>query len=391
MASPNNNMLVVNGKVYKCVCVELNKDLIKTNFNNTDYQCREVKQESVIESIKADFKGYLIFDNCSVDGLPVVDKSLNVVIGNHRAEALKTMSQEQFKKVQESYKEYFGKDLHFDNIPVRIIVEDINFEELYEASKVSNINRENTFGEKAINNESKYKEELKKLPNFLCAESVDEMEQVVYNRLSGDSSGLNVMDCNLALLTNLLGNDKQTMECFEAMRHKGIVGANKIRDMLISNAGALHNLINDERLSHLNFKELFAGAIRSMSMTHTNRLISDTALLQDLNEYLSLTPECKEVLCEANPKYQTEFVYACIGNALSKFLEQQNPSGVFFEFISTLPDRLVEDYSSNLLNPNASVKDIDMYDVLPYFINNGRVTYIQTDLESGFKKLKEVA
>lgn len=387
--SPNNNMLEINGKVYKCNFAELNKSLVKTNFANTDYQCREVKQVQVIENIKADFRGYLIFDNCSVNGLPVVDKDFNVIIGNHRAEALKTMTRKQYKKVQEQYKDYFGKKIGYGYMPVRILAEDVSFAELYEVSKASNIDRESTFGEKAINNEAKYNEAIRQLPTFITAETIDDMESIVANRIDSTGNGLNVYDCNLALLTYMLGDDKEVLDCFNGIRSKGLTQANKMRDMLVSNAGAIWNLINDKRLSHIDLREMFVGAIRSLSFTHTQRLVSDNALLSDLNDYLSLTNEAKELLLEVKPNYIKEFMYACIGNSISKFLEQENPKGAFFGFISTLADRIVEDNSASLLQPTSSVKDVTMYEILPYFINNGRITYIQNDLAFAFARLKD--
>lgn len=382
-------MLEINGKVYKCKFAELHKSIVKTNFANTDYQCREVKQVQVIENIKADFRGYLIFDNCSVNGLPVVDKDFNVIIGNHRAEALKTMTREQYQKVQEQYKDYFGKDLGYGYMPVRILAEDISFAELYEVSKASNIDRESTFGEKAINNEAKYNEAIRQLPTFILAETIDDMENIVAHRIDSSGNGLNIYDCNLALLTYMLGNDKEVLDCFNGIRSKGLTQANKMRDMLVSNAGAIWNLINDKRLSHIDLRGMFVGAIRSLSFTHTKRLVSDSALLSDLNDYLSLTDEAKKLLLEVKPDYIKEFMYACVGNSISKFLEQENPKGAFFGFISTLADRIVEDNSANLLQPTSSVKDITMYEILPYFINNGRVTYIQNDLGFAFAKLKD--
>lgn len=388
--SPNNNMLEINGKVYKCKFAELHKSLVKTNFANTDYQCREVKQVQVIENIKADFRGYLIFDNCSVNGLPVVDKDFNVIIGNHRAEALKTMSREQYQKVQEQYKDYFGKEIEFGYMPVRILAENVSFAELYEVSKASNIDRESTFGEKAINNEAKYNEAIRQLPSFILAETIDDMESIVANRIDSSGNGLNIYDCNLALLTYMLGDDKEVLDCFNGIRSKGLTQANKMRDMLVSNAGAIWNLINDKRLAHIDLRDMFVGAIRSLSFTHTKRLVSDNALLSDLNDFLSLTNEAKELLLEVKPNYIQEFMYACIGNSLSKFLEQENPKGAFFGFISTLADRIVEDNSANLLQPTSSIKDITMYEVLPYFINNGRITYIQNDLGFAFAKLKNI-
>lgn len=388
--SPNNNMLEINGKVYKCKFAELHKSLVKTNFANTDYQCREVKQVQVIENIKADFRGYLIFDNCSVNGLPVVDKDFNVIIGNHRAEALKTMSREQYQKVQEQYKDYFGKEIEFGYMPVRILAENVSFAELYEVSKASNIDRESTFGEKAINNEAKYNEAIRQLPSFILAETIDDMESIVANRIDSSGNGLNIYDCNLALLTYMLGDDKEVLDCFNGIRSKGLTQANKMRDMLVSNAGAIWNLINDKRLAHIDLRGLFVGAIRSLSFTHTKRLVSDNALLSDLNDFLSLTNEAKELLLEVKPDYIKEFMCACVGNSLSKFLEQENPKGAFFGFISTLADKIMEDNSPNLLQPTSSIKDITMYEVLPYFINNGRITYIQNDLGFAFAKLKNI-
>lgn len=388
--SPNNNMLEINGKVYKCKFAELHKSLVKTNFANTDYQCREVKQVQVIENIKADFRGYLIFDNCSVNGLPVVDKDFNVIIGNHRAEALKTMSREQYQKVQEQYKDYFGKEIEFGYMPVRILAENVSFAELYEVSKASNIDRESTFGEKAINNEAKYNEAIRQLPSFILAKTIDDMESIVANRIDSSGNGLNIYDCNLALLTYMLGDDKEVLDCFNGIRSKGLTQANKMRDMLVSNAGAIWNLINDKRLAHIDLRGLFVGAIRSLSFTHTKRLVSDNALLSDLNDFLSLTNEAKELLLEVKPDYIKEFMCACVGNSLSKFLEQENPKGAFFGFISTLADKIMEDNSPNLLQPTSSIKDITMYEVLPYFINNGRITYIQNDLRFAFAKLKNI-
>lgn len=388
--SPNNNMLEINGKVYKCKFAELHKSLVKTNFANNDYQCREVKQVQVIENIKADFRGYLIFDNCSVNGLPVVDKDFNVIIGNHRAEALKTMSREQYQKVQEQYKDYFGKEIEFEYMPVRILAENVSFAELYEVSKASNIDRESTFGEKAINNEAKYNEAIRQLPSFILAETIDDMESIVANRIDSSGNGLNIYDCNLALLTYMLGDDKEVLDCFNGIRSKGLTRANKMRDMLVSNAGAIWNLINDKRLAHIDLRGLFVGAIRSLSFTHTKRLVSDNALLSDLNDFLSLTNEAKELLLEVKPDYIKEFMCACVGNSLSKFLEQENPKGAFFGFISTLADKIMEDNSPNLLQPTSSIKDITMYEVLPYFINNGRITYIQNDLGFAFAKLKNI-
>lgn len=387
--SPNNKMLEVNGKVYKCHFDIVSKMLVKTNFNNSHYQCREVKQEAVIENIKKDFRGYLIFDNCSVNGLPVLDKNYNVIIGNHRAEAMRTMDEAQYQKVQESCKEYFDIDLLFGTMPVRILAEDIDFNEIYGISKESNIDRESTFGEKAINNEAKFNEQIKNLPEYITAETIDDMQVIVAHRL-GDSNGLNVFDCNLALLTYMLGDDKEILDCFNGIRSKGLTQANKVRDMLIANAGAIWNLIHDKRLSHIDLRGSIKGAIKSLSFTHSNRSTSDQALLKDLEDFLAMTNDSKNLILNADPDYLNDFVYACIGNSLSKFLEQQNPKGACFEFLQSLADRIVEDNSANLVNPNASVSDIGIYEVLPYFINNGRVAYIQTQLCENFAKLKNL-
>ena len=387
--SPNNKMLEVNGKVYKCYFDRVPKEQVKTNFKNTNYQCREVKQESVIENIKKDFKGYLIFDNCSVNGLPVVDKHYNVIIGNHRAEAMKTMDRDQYKKVQESFKEYFGRDLLYGVMPVRVLAEDIDFDEIYGISKESNIDRESTFGEKAINNEAKFNEAIRSLPEYINAESIDDMQLAIAHRL-GDINGLNVFDCNLALLTYMLGEDKEVLDCFNSIRSKGLSQANKVRDMLIANAGAIWNLIHDKRLSHIDLRGAIKGAVKSLAFTHSKRATSDLALLKDMQEFLALTKESKELLLATAPDYLNDFVYACIGNSLSKFLEQQNPKGVCFEFLQGLADRIVEDNSANLINPNASVKDIVIYDILPYFINNGKNTHTQNELAYTFTKLKEL-
>ena len=369
----SDTKIIINDNTapFKAEFIIAKKDDIKPNFERTGTQGRSQRQDKVIESIQSDFKPHLIFEQMGgFEGLPIILKDGQVIAGNHRAQAIKGLTDEQLARYKQAAKEKFGIDLKDDEVIVRL-VKDGDEKELINLAFMSNVGRESNIGEKALANLAKYESNMQNLPSHINAESVFELESQVAKALDTQGNGLNVFDTNLALFSRLAKSTQNAniLDSLNALKNLSQDEKEKVLRMFVSNAGEFHNLAKDTELKSLNLNDYLADAliVAAKNVDEKTRKANFQSLFSDIQTMLA---SAKEML-KIDPFLFENFKSKALGYALARFARLENPSAKLFEFLKASKADLENLYTGNIFESNKAISDIDIYDFLKHAINSG--------------------
>ena len=374
---------------------------IKPNFDNSNTQGRLIKQESVIANIVNDFKPELIFyQEGGVNGVPIITRDGKVVSGNHRSEALKQIFNSQThnaetaqQKYKQGAKEFLGVELENDEIIVRRLKENMSDKQILQLAFSSNIGRESTMGEKALSTLSLYRQNIATLPKALQSENVNELKSLVAKHIDKQSNGLNTFEPNLALLTSLARNGKNSniLQSLDSIKGNAEY-KNKIINMYVDNAGSFYNLAHNSSFKNLEFRDILSDAIFYTAKQNPTRELDYTHLINDIESFLNLAKDrqaLKNALVLDSNKVENLTAQA-FGVALAKFSRQENPSSALYECLKEAPKALELATQPTFFTQGKALSEVDIYDFLEYLINQGQVTQSQSALSQLMPRLREL-
>ncbi len=374
---------------------------IKPNFDNSNTQGRLIKQESVIANIVNDFKPELIFyQEGGVNGVPIITRDGKVVSGNHRSEALKQIFNSQThnaeiaqQKYKQGAKEFLGVELENDEIIVRRLKENMSDKQILQLAFSSNIGRESTMGEKALSTLSLYRQNIATLPKALQSENVNELKSLVAKHIDKQSNGLNTFEPNLALLTSLARNGKNSniLQSLDSIKGNAEY-KNKIINMYVDNAGSFYNLAHNPSFKNLEFRDILSDAIFYTAKQNPTRELDYTHLINDIESFLNLAKD-KQALNNAlvlDSNKVENLTAQAFGVALAKFSRQENPSSALYECLKEAPKALELATQPTFFTQGKALSEVDIYDFLEYLINQGQVTQSQSALSSLMPRLREL-
>ncbi|STP13346.1 PBECR2 nuclease fold domain-containing protein [Helicobacter cinaedi] len=371
---------------------------IKPNFDNSNTQGRLIKQESVIANIVNDFKPELMFyQEGGVNGVPIITRDGKVVSGNHRSEALKEIFTHNAETAREAYKknakDFLGVDLQDNEIIVRRLKENISDKQILQLAFSSNIGRESTMGEKALSTLSLYRQNIATLPKVLQSENVNELKSLVAKHIDKQGNGLNTFDTNLALLTSLARNGKNSniLQSLDSIKGNSEY-KNKIINMYVDNAGSFYNLAHNPSFKSLEFRDILSDAMYYTARQNPTRELDYTHLISDIESFLNLAKD-KEALKNAlvlDSNKIENLTAQAFGLALAKFSRQENPSSALYECLKEAPKALELATQPTFFTQGKALSEVDIYDFLEYLINQGQVTQSQSALSSLMPRLREL-
>ncbi|WP_244196386.1 hypothetical protein, partial [Helicobacter labetoulli] len=374
---------------------------IKPNFDNSNTQGRLIKQEGVIANIVNDFKPELIFyQEGGVNGVPIITRDGKVVSGNRRSQALRQIFNAQThnaetakQKYKQGAKEFLGVELENDEIIVRRLKENMSDKQILQLAFSSNIGRESTMGEKALSTLSLYRQNIATLPKALQSENVNELKSLVARHIDKQGNGLNTFEPNLALLTSLARNGKNSniLQSLDSIKGNSEY-KNKIINMYIDNAGSFYNLAHNPSFKNLEFRDILSDAIFYTAKQNPTRELDYTHLINDIESFLNLAKDkqaLKNALVLDSNKVENLTAQA-FGVALAKFSRQENPSSALYECLKEVPKALELATQPTFFTQGKALSEVDIYDFLEYLINQGQVTQSQSALSSLMPKLREL-
>lgn len=362
----------LENKSYSAQFVIINKEDLKPNFETKGTQGRTQKQENVIQDIQENLNpNKLFFSEGGFEGLPIILKDGQVSVGNHRAQALKNLSQESLASYQKSAKEVFGVDLKENELIVRMLDERIPNEEILNLSFASNVGREQNLSEKALSTLGKYQENLDKLPQNIYAQNVEEMQQIVAKSLDKTNNGLNTFDTNFALFTSLAKNkDKNILDALNAISGDAEQKA-KVVKMFAENAGNFHNLAKQTQMPNLDLRDYLTQALYFTAKANDSRVENFKELAQEIKSIIQTTDaQGKNALIQEESHYN-ELIGKALGYSFARFRGLENPSGSFFDFLSNIKLALSEELEPTLFSAGRPLSSADIYDFLSVSIKSG--------------------
>lgn len=362
----------LENKSYSAQFVIINKEDLKPNFETKGTQGRTQKQDNVIQDIQNNLNpNKLFFSEGGFDGLPIILQDGSIAVGNHRAQALKNLSQESLAAYQKSAKEVFNVDLKDDELIVRMLDKDIPKQEILNLSFASNVGREQNLSEKALSTLGKYQEDLDKLPQNIYAQNVEEMQQIVAKSLDKTNNGLNTFDTNLALLSSLAkSKDKNILDALNAISGDAEQKA-KVIKMFVENAGNFHNLAKQTQMPNLDLRDYLTQALYFTAKADKSRVENFKELAQEMKSIIQTTDaQGKNALIQEESRYN-ELIGKALGYSFARFRELENPSGSFFDFLSNIKLALSEELEPTLFSAGRPLSSADIYDFLSVSIKSG--------------------
>lgn len=362
----------LENKSYPAKFVIIKKEDLKPNFETKGTQGRTQKQENIIKDIQENLNpNKLFFSEGGFEGLPIILKDGQVSVGNHRAEALKSLSKESQLAYKQSAKEVFGVDLKEDELIVRMLDEGIPNEEILNLSFASNVGREQNLSEKALSTLGKYQENLDKLPQNIYAQNVEEMQQIVAKSLDKTNNGLNTFDANFALFASLAkSKNKNILDALNAISGDAEQKA-KVVKMFAENAGNFHNLAKQTQMPNLDLRDYLTQALYFTAKADKSRVENFKELAQEIKSILQTTDtQGKNALIQEESHYN-ELIGKALGYSFARFRELENPSGSFFDFLSNIKQALSEELEPTLFSTGRPLSSADIYDFLNVSIKSG--------------------
>lgn len=235
----------------------VDRDLVTPEFKSENkYQFRSNQNANNIRDIKEKFDlRKHFYSSGGFEGLPLVDKNFNVIVGNHRSEAIKSMNKKEYQNYLEGMAKKYPQ-LFKDNAPivkngmlVRVVkTNDLN--ELLRIAKVSNKGRLKSEGEKIYALTAQYENEIKELPKVVKSE-------LELTNLIGAND---IMEANKAVLGSLDNNIPKYMDMYEKKYPDDI----DFRGMIYHNTYKFYNLEKALGEHGLTFGDILAQAIYSI-------------------------------------------------------------------------------------------------------------------------------
>ncbi len=329
----------------------MNKDDIKTNFTAGDgYQFRSEAQPKVIKDISENFDSDRHFgQDGGFDGIPVVDSKGNVLIGNHRAEAVKNMTPEQFANYQTKMREKYPDA--GDGMMVRVLKDDTNAETI---AKVSNDRRVKADSEKIILDGAKYKEKLETLPAKVDSEAA----------LKNHLGAADEVESNRAVLGNLT-SDRLPYAVDRYMKANPL--DLNFKQMFYKNSYKLHNISNlakKDGYDMLDITPLLDRSIDKITSSKADKKSNLNGIIEFYDEQLKSGG--KDI--EGNVVSSNEFAADILGIALKHYKTLKDDGIVEF---GKRVDQAVE-YVKEQKQPDlfgAEKKDPTLVDVALTFLN----------------------
>ena len=284
-------------------------------------------------------------------------------------------------------------ELENDEIIVRRLKENMSDKQILQLAFSSNIGRESTMGEKALSTLSLYRQNIATLPKALQSENVNELKSLVARHIDKQGNGLNTFEPNLALLTSLARNGKNSniLQSLDSIKGNSEY-KNKIINMYIDNAGSFYNLAHNPSLKNLEFRDILSDAIFYTAKQNPTRELDYTHLINDIESFLNLAKDkqaLKNALVLDSNKVENLTAQA-FGVALAKFSRQENPSSALYECLKEVPKALELATQPTFFTQGKALSEVDIYDLLEYLINQGQVTQSQSALSSLMPKLREL-
>ncbi|MBD5165218.1 DEAD/DEAH box helicase family protein [Helicobacter sp.] len=362
----------LENKSYPAKFVIIKKEDLKPNFETKGTQGRTQKQENVIKDIQENLNpNKLFFSEGGFEGLPIILRDGQVSVGNHRAEALKNLSQESKVAYKKSAKEIFGIDLKDDELIVRMLDERIPNDEILNLSFASNVGREQNLSEKALSTLGKYQENLDKLPTQIYAQNVEEMQQIVAKSLDKANNGLNTFDTNLALFASLAkSKDKNILDAINAISGDAEQKA-KVIKMFVENAGNFHNLAKQTQLPNLDLRDYLTQALYFTAKADSSRVENFKEIAQEIKSILQTTDKNGKNALIDDKSYYDELVGKIMGYSFARFRELENPSGSLFDFLANIKQGLKEELEPTLFSAGRELQSANIYDFLSLAIKSG--------------------
>ena len=363
----------LENKDYPAEFAIINKNDLKPNFNTTGTQGRTQKQDNVIQDIQENLNpNKLFFSEGGFDGLPIILQDGSIAVGNHRAQALKNLSQESLKAYKEGAKEAFNVDLKDDELIVRMLDKDIPKQEILNLSFASNIGREQNLSEKALSTIGKYQDSLEKLPPNINAQSVEEMQNIVSKTLDPTNNGLNTFDTNLALFASLSrSGNKNILESLNAI--KGSVAEKQaVLRMFVENAGNFYNLTKQTQMPNIDLRPYLNQILFFTASAKESRVQNFQELISEIDSLIKTTDlKGSNIMLEQNPSYYEDLIGKILGYSFARFKELENPSKAMFEFLNNIQSTLRQELEPTLFSSGRPLETADIYDFLSVSIKSG--------------------
>ena len=227
----------------------------------------------------------------------------------------------------------------------------------------------------------------------MSSENVNELKSLVAKHIDKQGNGLNTFEPNLALLTSLAKNGKNSniLQSLDSIKGSSEY-KNKIINMYVDNAGSFYNLAHNPSFKSLEFRDILSDAIYYTANQNPTREVDYTQLINDIESFLNLAKDekaLKNALVLDSNKVENLTAQA-FGLALAKFSRQENPSSALYECLKEAPKALEEASQPTFFTEGKALSEIDVYDFLEYLINQGQVTQSQSNLRELMPRLREL-
>ena len=227
----------------------------------------------------------------------------------------------------------------------------------------------------------------------MSSENVNELKSLVSQHIDKQGNGLNTFEPNLALLTSLAKNGKNSniLQSLDSIKGNSEY-KNKIINMYVDNAGSFYNLANNPSFKNLEFRDILSDAIYYTAKQNPTREVDYTHLINDIESFLNLAKDekaLKNALVLDSNKVENLTAQA-FGLALAKFSRQKNPSSALYECLKEAPKALELATQPTFFTQGKALSEIDIYDFLEYLINQGQVTQSQSALSQLMPRLREL-
>ncbi|TPH54510.1 DUF3519 domain-containing protein [Helicobacter pylori] len=351
------------------------KDL-KPSFTTGGTQKRTDMNEEQIKSIAQNFDPKKIFGSGGFEDLPIILHDGQVIAGNHRVAGMLNFTPKSRFIYDRAIKEYYHIDLKPDELLVRVPSKRLNNTEINNLAASSNQGRFNSESDHAIAVLSHYEAKLKELESQLNADSVYSLKNMVAKNLNFDkATHPNVGDSNLALLMfNMPRTKTQGIELLNRWQKEfanDIKSYEKVKKMLVDNAGSFHNLIHDMNFPNVSLNA-YLSDIMDRSFANLKNYQTTSESLKDLSEKFYKTSSLE--MFEKSDQSASD-ISEILGGAIARFARFDDPSKALFEALRSdnikkgLKDFKIADVTKDMFNPDSKeFKDIDIYDFTHYLL-----------------------
>ncbi len=393
------NVYINNDRGYHATIQIVQADKLKPSFEeNVGGQFRTQKQDHVIHKIRDHFDPMLMFERSGdFNGIPVVDNGGIVLVGNHRTEALKSFSPEQFDKYAKAVQDKYGIKLNNGELIVRVLDPRYNKEERENLAKASNVGRENNFFEKEIAEDAKYAQNLGDFlgnknvvirPDFDEASDVTRMKNLVAGALK---MPLDNERANSVLLHSLLQSGQHGfLKRLDSLALDDARTASAIHTMLRDNAGALYLNRISQNASAIDIVPYLHSTLNAIRAQKGKTYPQIKKYIEEEAKHILLTSEENlyrlSRLSEPPIDYFEQLKGNMIACALGKLLTRTNPSEALYGILKQFGKE--QNHGENIFGDEFK---ITLWDNLAYLNRISGESPLGNMLESIKLKEKEFA